>query len=63
MTTSFVVFLVISEIFHTAEFRFLNVDYVGDYTRLRKSYIMKLITIIAETITAIMLVVLDASFH
>jgi len=63
MTSSFVVFLAISEIFHTAEFGFLNVDYEGDYTRLRKSYIMKLVIVIAQAVIAIMFVVLKTNFR
>jgi hypothetical protein len=55
MTVVFIVCIALSAIFQTAEFGWLNREYEG-YTRLRISYILKLLIVIAAVGTAIAMV-------
>jgi hypothetical protein len=56
MTGVFIGGISISAICQTAEFGWLNAEYEG-FTRLRRSYIMKLVIVIAALGTAIAMVV------
>jgi hypothetical protein len=55
MTVVFIVCIALSAICQTAEFGWLNQEYDG-YTRLRVSYILKLLIVIAAVGTAIAMV-------
>lgn len=55
MSGIFIICVAISAICQTAEFRWLNEDYEG-YTRLRTSYMLKLITVVAAIGTTVIMV-------
>jgi len=54
-TIVFIVSIALSAIFQTAEFGWLNKEYDG-YSRLRISYILKLITVVSAVGTTIAMV-------
>jgi hypothetical protein len=60
MTLVFIVCIAISAICQTAEFGYLNDQYEG-YTRLRVSYILKLLIVIGAIGTAVAMVPPPAS--